>query len=85
MLALVLAASSYTPSLGQSERSSAASLKVIVVDPSGAAIPKAEVTVASGGTKPETMRTAATGEATFSGLKPGHFRVGDICEGICPT
>ena len=59
-----------TPALG--------TLRVTVVDPSGAVIPDAKVSVASEDTPnlpPASAQTSDTGSAAVSGLKPGRYTV----------
>lgn len=71
---LVLIAQPMTASLAQSARP-ASSLKVVVLDPSGAAIPRADVSLISPGNRVETARTNASGEANFPRLTSGQIGI----------
>ncbi len=74
-LALLLVSQSVPATFAQSARPPAASLSVVVLDPSGAAIPRAQVSLASVENKTDTLRTSGKGDATFSRLMPGVFRL----------
>ncbi|HWQ32738.1 MAG TPA: TonB-dependent receptor [Blastocatellia bacterium] len=52
-----------------------ANLKINVLDPSGAAIASARVQLDSGSLTPKTMQTGAGGEARFTQLAAGKYRV----------
>jgi hypothetical protein len=65
-----------TPVSGLAQtRSNTTSLRVLVLDPSGAAISAAEVNVSIGNARPEILKTNQSGEALFNGLKAGQYRV----------
>ena len=62
-----------------------ATLRITVVDPSGAVIVGATVSVrpAQGARSP--IETGARGDATFTGLEPGRFTIHVECPGFEPS
>ncbi|MGH9755472.1 MAG: carboxypeptidase regulatory-like domain-containing protein [Blastocatellia bacterium] len=69
------------PILGQNRRPVEASLRVTVVDPTGAAIPNARVTI---GKQQQTLTTGKLGEANFGDLAPGKYQLQVDAEGFAP-
>ncbi len=67
----------FSMGFGQSKRSGESSLRVTVVDPTGAAIPKARVTI-----NKTSTATNGTGEATFSNLGAGQLNLRVEAEGF---
>jgi hypothetical protein len=72
---------SLDPILAQDKKPLAASLRVTVVDQTGAAIPNAQVTINK---QRRTLATGKLGEARFSDLDPGKYQLQVAAEGFAP-
>lgn len=79
--ALLMAALTFHPSFAQNNRTAEASLRVTVVDPTGAAIPNAQVNI-NGQAVPLT--TNARGEVSFIKLAPGRQQLQITAAGFAP-
>jgi hypothetical protein len=75
-----------TPNLAQNRNGYETSLRLTVVDPSGAAIPQAQIQLvaAPAGVKKNTLKTNARGEATLNQLTPGAYRLLVSAPGFTP-
>ncbi|HEV2666461.1 MAG TPA: carboxypeptidase-like regulatory domain-containing protein, partial [Blastocatellia bacterium] len=69
------------PTLAQNRRPVEGSLRVTVVDQTGAAIPNARVTINK---QQQTQTTGKFGEVNFSGLDPGKYQLQVAAEGFAP-
>lgn len=58
-----------------SAQDKSASLRVRVVDPTGAAIPGAEIKLSSPGSRPQTQRSNSLGEAQFNRMAAGAYQL----------
>jgi hypothetical protein len=77
-LALVMG---FPPAFAQSKKAVDASLRVTVVDPNGAAIPKAQVSV---GKQEKALVTNDRGEVNFTNLAQGKYQIQVSAEGFSP-
>jgi hypothetical protein len=78
LLAALLVAN---PSFAQNRKSAETSLRITVVDPTGAAIPKAKVTLDN---PAQTLQTDARGTASFDQLMPGKYQIQVTADGFAP-
>lgn len=69
------------PLFAQSKKTGEASLRVMVVDPNGEAIPNARVVIAK---RSQEAKTAARGEATFAQLTTGKVQIEVSADGFAP-
>ena len=78
---LLAVAVAINPLFAQSKKTGEASLRVMVVDPNGEAIPNARVVIAK---RSQEAKTAARGEATFAQLTTGKVQIEVSADGFAP-
>ncbi|MGH9851527.1 MAG: carboxypeptidase-like regulatory domain-containing protein, partial [Blastocatellia bacterium] len=81
LVANLVLATTISPLFAQNRRSADANLRVTVVDPNGAAIPNAQITINK---REQTLTTGKLGEAQFTNLSPGKYQLQVAATGFAP-
>ncbi len=81
LVAALVATTTVNPLFAQNRRPADANLRVTVVDPNGAAIPNAQITINK---QEQALMTGKLGEATFINLAPGKYQLQVAATGFAP-